>query len=51
MFSSLKAGSSSNGKASSIQYLSMIGATFVRMKARTCSTSASSSGVSVSAKL
>ena len=38
MFSSLNAGSSSNGKASSTQYLLMIGATLVSMNARTCFT-------------
>jgi hypothetical protein len=48
MFSSLNAGSSSNGNASSFQYFVMIGATFVSMNARTCFTIASSSGCNVS---
>src|SRR5262249_17655594 len=49
MVSSLKAGSSSNGKASSTQYLLMMGATLVPMKARTRLRIASSSAGSVSA--
>ena len=49
MPSSLTAGSSSNGNASSTQYLVMIGATLVSMNARTCFTIASSSAGKVSA--
>ena len=49
MFSSLNAGSSSNGNASSTQYLLMIGATLVSMNARTCFRTASSSALKVSA--
>jgi hypothetical protein len=48
MFSSLKAGSSSNGKASSTQYLLITGATLVSMNARTRLTVASSSAPKVS---
>src|SRR5262249_7188594 len=46
-FSSLKAGSTSNGKASSIQYLLIMGATLVSMKARTRLRIASSSALKV----
>ena len=49
MFSSLNAGSNSNGKSSAAQYLVMIGATLLSMKARTCFTTARSSGGKVSA--
>ena len=49
MLSSLKAGTNSNGNASSIQYLLMIGATFVSMKPRICLKNASSSAFKVSA--
>ena len=44
ILSSLIAGKSSNGNASSTQYFVMIGATFVSMNVRTCFTTASSSG-------
>ena len=42
MLSSLNTGSNPNGKASSAQYLLMIGPTLVSMKLRTCFTTASS---------
>ncbi len=48
-FNSLIAGSSSNGNASSTQYLLMIGATLVSMNVRTCFRSARSSAFKVSA--
>src|ERR1700730_19311346 len=49
MFGSFSAGNSSNGKASSAQYLLMIGATLCSMNTRTCFTTASSSAFSVPA--
>jgi hypothetical protein len=47
MFSALKAGSSSKGKASSIQYFPMIGATLVSANSRTCLRMSCSSALSI----